>query len=63
MLFADILPQAQAHGWDLAGIAAATGCGAQCGLCRPYLHAMLRDHVTIFHAVLPPLIDAGEPAR
>jgi bacterioferritin-associated ferredoxin len=52
-LFADLLPQARASGWDLAGLVDATGCGAQCGLCLPYLRAMLRDHVTEFHALLP----------
>jgi len=60
-LFADVLPQARAQGWDLAALTAATGCGGQCGLCRPYLDAMLRDHVTVFHAILPPLVNAGDP--
>jgi bacterioferritin-associated ferredoxin len=61
-LFADILPPARAHGWDLAALTAATGCGGQCGLCRPYLQAMLRDNVTVFHTILPPLVNAGDPA-
>jgi bacterioferritin-associated ferredoxin len=52
VLFADLLPQAQARGWDLTGLIDATGCGAQCGLCRPYLRVMLRDNVTVFHALL-----------
>lgn len=54
-LFADLLPQAMTQEWDLAALTAATGCGGQCGLCRPYLHAMLRDGVTVFHTILPPL--------
>ena len=62
VLFSDILPQARAHGWDLARLTTATGCGAQCGLCRPYLDAMLRDQVTVFHALLPPLVDVEDPA-
>lgn len=52
VLFADLLPQALARGWDLAGLINATGCGSQCGLCRPYLRAMLRDRVTVFHSLL-----------
>jgi hypothetical protein len=60
MLFADLLPQAHAHGWNLASLTVATGCGGQCGLCRPYLQVMLRDGITVFHAVLPPLIDAKD---
>ena len=62
-LFADLLPRARAHGWDLAALTAATGCGAQCGLCRPYLHAMLRDHTTVFHTILPPLDSSKAPAK
>ncbi|MGH7583450.1 MAG: (2Fe-2S)-binding protein [Gemmatimonadales bacterium] len=58
MLFADLLPMARLHRWRLADLTAATGCGGQCGLCRPYLAAMLRDGTTVFHAVLPPL-DGG----
>ena len=54
-LFADLLPQARAQRWSLSALIAATGCGAQCGLCRAYLHAMLRDGVTMLHAILPPL--------
>jgi bacterioferritin-associated ferredoxin len=57
--FADLLPQARERGWDLASLISATGCGAQCGLCRPYLAAMLRDDVTVFHTILPPLDHPG----
>jgi bacterioferritin-associated ferredoxin len=52
VLFADLLPQAQARGWDLAGLIDATGCGSVCELCRPYLGAMLRERVTVFHSLL-----------
>lgn len=31
-----------------------TGCGAQCGLCRPYLRRMLATGETVFHQILPP---------
>jgi bacterioferritin-associated ferredoxin len=51
--FGALLPQARAHGWGLAQLIAATGCGAQCRLCRPYLRTMLRDNVIVFHALLP----------
>ncbi|MGH7593573.1 MAG: hypothetical protein ACRELE_06950 [Gemmatimonadales bacterium] len=61
VLFADLLPQARARGWDLVRLIAATGCGAQCRLCRPYLHAMLRDNMTVFHALLPSDFDV-DPA-
>jgi bacterioferritin-associated ferredoxin len=53
-LFATLLPEARAAGWDLDTLMQATGCGQQCGLCRPYLRRMLRDGTTIFTAVLAP---------
>ena len=56
-LFADLLPEARVQGWDLAALMAATGCGAQCGLCRPYLLRMLETGKTVFHELLP-----SEPA-
>ena len=36
-LFADLLPRARAAGWTLSDLVRETGCGAGCGLCRPYL--------------------------
>ena len=39
--FARILPLARERGWSLDDIARETGCGANCGLCRPYLRRML----------------------
>ena len=56
-LFSDLLPEARVQGWDLAALMAATGCGAQCGLCRPYLLRMLETGETVFHELLP-----AEPA-
>ena len=50
--FADLLPLARAGGWGLAGLMSATGCGAQCGLCRPYLRRMLATGETEFHELL-----------
>jgi bacterioferritin-associated ferredoxin len=50
--FAQLLPQARAAGWDLATLSRATGCGASCGLCRPYLRRMLATGETEFHELL-----------
>ena len=50
--FAELLPRARAHNWDLLALMQATGCGAQCGLCRPYLQRMLRTGETVFYELL-----------
>jgi bacterioferritin-associated ferredoxin len=50
--FADLLPVARANGWDLAAVIRETGCGAGCGLCRPYLRRMLLTGETVFHQLL-----------
>jgi bacterioferritin-associated ferredoxin len=50
--FGELLPRARAAGWDLDMLARETGCGAQCGLCRPYLRRMLATGETIFHELL-----------
>ena len=50
--FAELLPRAQARGWSLEQLIQQTGCGAQCGLCRPYLRRMLRTGETVFHEIL-----------
>lgn len=50
--FADLLPQARRAGWDLPALIRETGCGAGCGLCRPYLRRMLATGETVFHEVL-----------
>jgi bacterioferritin-associated ferredoxin len=52
MPFARVLPLARASGWDLEGIARSTGCGAGCGLCRPYLRRMLATGETEFRELL-----------
>ena len=57
-LFAQLLPMARENGWDLPQLMAETGCGAQCGLCRPYLREMLRSGTTVFHEVLTEPRDA-----
>jgi bacterioferritin-associated ferredoxin len=52
--FEVLYAQATAEGWDLAALMRETGCGAQCGLCRPYLRRMLRTGETEFHELLNP---------
>ena len=53
---ADLLAR-HALGWDLATLLRETGCGNQCGLCRPYLAAMLQTGVTRFTAPVPSVPD------
>ncbi|HEX3275435.1 MAG TPA: hypothetical protein VHR43_11305 [Gemmatimonadales bacterium] len=55
--FAALLPQARAAGWDLERLSRETGCGAGCGLCRPYLRRMLATGETEFHQLL---VEGGE---
>jgi len=50
--FGGLLAQARAGDWDLDTLVDSTGCGAQCGLCRPYLSRMLATGQTVFHALL-----------
>ena len=50
--FAELLPRARGAGWDLADLVRETGCGGQCGLCRPYLSRMLRTGETEFYEIL-----------
>lgn len=50
--FAVLLPLAREREWDLSELMRETGCGAQCGLCRPYLRRMLRTGETAFHELL-----------
>jgi bacterioferritin-associated ferredoxin len=53
-LFAELWSEARAEGWSLAALMRETGCGDQCGLCRPYLRRMLATGQTVFHQLLPP---------
>jgi bacterioferritin-associated ferredoxin len=50
--FADLLPLARRHSWSLMDLMHETGCGAQCGLCKPYLRRMLRTGETEFHEII-----------
>jgi bacterioferritin-associated ferredoxin len=56
MPFARVLPLARAGGRGLDDIARMTGCGAGCGLCRPYLRRMLETGETEFRELL---VDEG----
>jgi bacterioferritin-associated ferredoxin len=55
--FAQLLPLARARGWGLEELVRETGCGAGCGLCRPYLRRMLATGETEFRELLAE--DAG----
>ena len=57
LLFAQLLPVARANGWTLETIMDETGCGDQCGMCRPYLRAMLADGTTVFSEILEDVAD------
>ena len=50
--FADLLPLAREHGWTLEDVMRETGCGDQCGLCRPYIRRMLATGETVFHEII-----------
>jgi bacterioferritin-associated ferredoxin len=50
--FSRLLSLAREHSWDLPALTAATGCGAQCGLCVPYLARMLVTGETEFRELI-----------
>lgn len=50
--FGELLAQARAEAWGLAELIRETGCGDECGLCRPYIRQMLATGETVFHRVL-----------
>ena len=52
--FEELLPEALASSWSLNELIRVTGCGGQCGLCRPYLRRMLATGETAFDHLLPP---------
>ena len=51
--FTELLSLARSRQWTLAELVRETGCGDQCGLCRPYLRVMLATGQTVFHELLP----------
>jgi bacterioferritin-associated ferredoxin len=50
--FDELLHLARAGDWALADLIRETGCGAACGLCRPYLRRMLETGETAFGELL-----------
>ena len=50
--FERLLPLARSEGWGLDELIRRTGCGAGCGLCRPYLRRMLATGETVFRELL-----------
>ena len=50
--FADLLKQAGADGLSLPRLIEATGAGACCTMCRPYLCRAYRTGQTTFHQLL-----------
>ncbi|HTS87654.1 MAG TPA: hypothetical protein VMG41_04115 [Gemmatimonadales bacterium] len=52
MPFDRLLALARGHGWGLTDLMRETGCGATCGLCRPYLRRMLATGETEFTELL-----------
>ena len=59
--FDRLLPLARERGWNLGDVMRETGCGDQCGLCRPYLAEMLRTGTTRFTAPVEPPGDIFAP--
>jgi bacterioferritin-associated ferredoxin len=50
--FSELLSDARRQGWNLEDLVRLTGCGAGCGLCRPYLRRMLETGETTFREIL-----------
>ena len=50
--FTELLTLARTESWDLAAVMRETGCGDECGLCRPYVRRMLATGETVFREVL-----------
>ena len=51
--FADVLRLARRAGWCTTDeVEQATGCGARCGRCRPYLQATLATGETCFLPIM-----------
>ena len=51
-VFANLLPAAREGHWALEDLMRETGCGAQCGLCRPYLRRMLATGEVVFSSII-----------
>ena len=51
--FDRLLALVRSRRWVLEDVVAQTGCGDECGLCRPYLRAMIDTGQTEFRHLLP----------
>ena len=60
--FDQLLPLVIARRWLLDDVISQTGCGDECGLCRPYVRAMIDTGQTEFRQLLPADPDHSEVA-
>jgi len=51
--FVELKQLALAESLDLTALAEKTQCCKGCGLCRPYVEAMLKTGQTVFHEIIP----------
>lgn len=51
-VFVSLLPAAREGNWSLEDLMRETGCGGQCGLCRPYLRRMLATGEVVFSSII-----------
>lgn len=51
--FDRLLALVRTRRWDLEDVITHTGCGDECGLCRPYLRVMIETGQTEFRDLLP----------
>ena len=51
--FDRLLALARSRRWVLEDVIEQTGCGDECGLCRPYLRVMIDTGQTEFRDLLP----------
>lgn len=57
--FAELRVAACADNLDMDGITKRFGCGACCGVCRPYIERMLETGETVFHQIILPDADTN----
>ncbi len=57
--FAEALEEVRTRGVHPQELACRFGCGASCGMCRPYLRRALRTGQTVFHQIVT---ERDEPA-
>lgn len=67
--FAEALKAVREQGLSLRQLADTRGCGATCGMCRPYLRRAMRTGQVVFHQIVTerdePVADGqeSEPQR